>query len=85
MKKDWNFTGGHSPHYQAIISDGNGETIAVTYDDKEAKNAQLIANAPNMAELLQWIVTEIETTPDELSDALLGMIKLKAQRQLNEL
>jgi len=30
--------------------------------------------------LLKWVVNEIETTPDELSDALLGMIKIKCNQ-----
>jgi len=31
-------------------------------------------------DLLKWVVNEIETTPDELSDALLGMIKIKCNQ-----
>jgi len=35
--------------------------------------------------LLKWVVNEIETTPDELSDALLGMIKIKCNQLLTRI
>jgi hypothetical protein len=55
------------------------------YNNEVEANASLIASAPNMANLLEWIITEIETTPDILSDALLGLIKLKAKSIVDNL
>jgi hypothetical protein len=53
--------------------------------DEAKANASLITSAPDMANLLEWIITEIETTPDCLSDALLGLIKLKAKSIIDNL
>ena len=70
------------------------ETICKVYGGgKEAEaNAALIASAPilyrenkELKDLLKWVVNEIETTPDELSDALLGMIKIKSNQLLNRI
>lgn len=76
--KNWNYSEGHAPHQQAQIYDEYGNTIAVTYSDEGSNNAKLMAKAPEMEELLKWIVEEATNTPKELSDALLGLIKLKA-------
>lgn len=46
--------------------------------EETAANAKLIAASPELLETLNWIVNEIETTPEQLSDALLGLIKIKA-------
>ena len=55
-------------------------------NDEEAEaNANLIAAAPKMANLLDWIIKEIETTPDTLSDALLGLIKIKSKSIIDNL
>jgi hypothetical protein len=53
--------------------------------DEAKANASLITSAPDMANLLEWIIKEIETTPDILSDALLGLIKLKAKHIVDNL
>ena len=78
------------------ISIGNEDTGATKHghnytvckiDDNSMQaeaNAQLIAAAPDLLELLQWAINEIESTPDELSDALLGLIKLKAQKAIEK-
>jgi len=47
-------------------------------------NAKLIASSPEMLWLLGWIVNEIETTPDELSDALLGLIKIRCNETIKK-
>ena len=62
--------------------DTNGRVIAVldTSDQTDMANIDLICAAPIMYDLLKWVVNEIETTPDELSDALLGMIKIKCNQ-----
>jgi hypothetical protein len=55
-------------------------------NDEEAEaNANLVAAAPEMANLLEWIIKEIETTPDCLSDALLGLIKIKSKSIIDNL
>ena len=66
-----------------------GKTLCIIpYFDKENEQQKadqtLIAAAPDLLELLQWAVNEIESTPDELSDALLGLIKLKAQKAIEK-
>lgn len=58
-------------------------------NDQQESNAQYAALAVNnlnqLAEFAEWVVKEIETTPDELTDALLGLIKLKAKEALNKI
>jgi DUF438 domain-containing protein len=57
--------------------------------EKEKANINYTALAVNnlnqLAKFAEWIVKEIETTPDELTDALLGLIKLKANEALNKI
>ena len=53
-KENWYARAGAAPHYQGQIADeGTGKTIAITYDDKDGENAQLIAAAPDMLKALQ--------------------------------
>lgn len=78
-----------------IYPEETGKTLALipyfdANNEEQKANQLLISQAPNLyrdnaqlKELLQWIVNEIETTPDELSDALLGMIKIKSNQLLN--
>lgn len=68
----------------------NGNTVAMLpYFDKSnprhLQNQKLIAAAPQMLDLLMYIEDEIETTPDSLSDALLGLIRIKCTNLLNGL
>lgn len=79
------------------IETNDGKVIAFTQCDEdynnenpitrseEDANSTLIAAAPEMANLLEWIINEIETTPDRLSDVLLGLIKLKAKSIVDNL
>lgn len=79
------------------IETNDGKIIAFTQCDEEYNNenpitrseedanSTLIASAPEMANLLEWIINEIEKTPDCLSDALLGLIKLKAKNIVDNL
>jgi hypothetical protein len=78
------------------IENEKGQVIAFTQCDEEynednpitkneeVANAILIATAPLMLQTLKTIVNEIETTPDVLSEALLGMIKIIAQQTINK-
>lgn len=78
------------------IETNDGKVIAFTQCDEdynsenpiiraeEMANANLIAAAPEMLNLLEWIADEIENTPDCLSDALLGMIKIKADKAIKK-
>jgi hypothetical protein len=78
------------------IETNEGKVIAFTQCDEdynsenpiiraeEMANANLIAAAPEMLNLLEWIINEIENTPDCLSDALLGMIKIKANKAIKK-
>ena len=79
------------------IETNDGKVIAFTQCDEEynnenpisrseeVANSTLIAAAPEMANLLDWIINEIETTPDCLSDALLGLIKIKSKSIIDNL
>lgn len=79
------------------IETNDGKIIAFTQCDEdynnenpitrseEDANSTLIAAAPEMANLLEWIIKEIETTPDTLSDALLGLIKIKSKSIIDNL
>ena len=68
----------------AIVSI-NGSVIINRMSISEA-NAAFIVKACNnhdlIVELLNYVIKEIENTPDELSDALLGLIKIKAKTAL---
>jgi hypothetical protein len=78
------------------IETNEGKVIAFTQCDEdynsenpiiraeEMANANLIASAPEMLNLLEWIASEIENTPDCLSDALLGLIKIKANKAIKK-
>jgi hypothetical protein len=78
------------------IETNDGKVIAFTQCDEdynsenpiiraeEMANANLIAAAPEMLNLLEWIINEIENTPDCLSDALLGLIKIKADKAIKK-
>ena len=78
------------------IETNEGKVIAFTQCDEdynsenpimraeEMANANLIAAAPEMLNLLEWIANEIENTPDCLSDALLGLIKIKADKAIKK-
>ena len=78
------------------IETNDGKVIAFTQCDEdynsenpiiraeEMANANLIAAAPEMLKLLEWIANEIENTPDCLSDALLGLIKIKADKAIKK-
>jgi len=83
-------------YFNEALSDGR--TLAYAYDEKVGEeivnrynqhptlyrdNARLLFQNKELKELLKWIVNEIETTPDELSDALLGLIKIKSNQLLN--
>lgn len=79
------------------IETNDGKVIAFTQCDEEYNNedpitrseeianSTLIASAPDMANLLEWIIAQIENTPDTLSNALLGLIKLKAKHMIDNL
>jgi hypothetical protein len=72
-----------------IVAQETGKTIAlIPYFDKDNENhlmaQNLLAAAPDLLQTLKYIVNEIETTPDQLSDALLGLIKIKARQAMNK-
>ena len=58
-------------------------------EEEAEANTQYTAIAVNnlhqLAAFAEWAINEIETTPDELSDALLGMIKIKAKQALSRI
>ena len=88
-------TTGQWMQFKGNIVTKSKSTLPIDYDsnickmnvnlDEAKANASLITSAPDMANLLEWIITEIETTPDCLSDALLGLIKLKAKSIIDNL
>ena len=87
------------PHNRAtsvqyeIVSD-DSMSIAFTRespwekDDPEADmneaNARLIAAAPDLLDALRFIAREIATTPHELDDALLGIIKIISYKAITK-
>lgn len=63
--------------------------MTLIIDAIESKElADYIVKAVNshdaLVELLNYVIKEIENTPDELSDALLGLIKIKAKTALSQ-
>lgn len=68
-----------------------GSTIfEVNFENKEYEaNAQYTVMAVNnlhlLAEALEWIENEIKTTPDELQDALQGVILIKIKEALQRI
>ena len=91
-QQEWDYEESEK-EYCITSSDGEGmeDFICIfkkEYPNQEA-NAQYTALAVNnlnqLAEFAEWVVKEIETTPDELTDALLGLIKLKANEALNKI
>ena len=78
------------------IETNEGKVIAFTQCDEdynsenpiiraeEMANANLIAAAPEMLNLLEWIIKEIENTPWNFSESLLGLIKIKANKAIKK-
>ena len=58
--------------------------VNVDMGEESEANAKLIAAAPELLTTLQWIVNEIENTPKQLQDALLGIIKIKAEQAIRK-
>jgi len=95
--ENWTVTNSNHPDYLDIDGDIRICSIDISEEIlteqgitiEEAKSiASLISSCPTLyrenarlKELLKWIVNEVETTPDELSDALLGMIKIKIRKE----
>jgi hypothetical protein len=86
------------PKFFFVDEFGNGVSPIMDYDVanhfilgwnncirfKNQKTNKTINTASQMANLLEWIITEIENTPDCLSDALLGLIKIKADKAIKK-
>lgn len=58
--KNWNYSRGHAPHFQAQVYNEKGETIAATYNDENAENAKLIAYAPELLQALEVMIDRAE-------------------------
>ena len=79
-KENWYARAGAAPHYQGQIADeSKGRTIAITYDDKDGENAQLIAAAPELLEQLKLAHRMLLQTnwihEDEAMNELLAVIR----------
>jgi len=61
------------------ITHFNGSECLQIDEANAAYTALAVNNLHLLADFIEWCVDEIEQTPDELSDALLGMIKIKAK------
>jgi hypothetical protein len=55
------------------------------HSDEDMANLDLIKAAPQLLEFLKFIINEIETTPNELNDALLGLIKFKSNKLISQI
>ncbi len=55
---------------------------AHAYDIVSEQVQELTAQRDELAATLKWVINELETTPDILQDALLGMIKIKSRQSL---
>ena len=53
-------------------------------EDEVRANARLIAAAPDLLDALRFIAREIATTPHELDDALLGIIKIISYKAITK-
>lgn len=95
---EWSFYHLDTPDAKFVMCKSpNAETfdkviaeISLTNKDKESTaNAEYITlsvnNFQSVCELLEYFIKEIENTPDDLSDSLLGLIKLKSQQVLNNI
>ena len=66
-QENWYARAGAAPHYQGQIADeSKGRTIAITYDDKDGENAQLIAAAPELLRTLTNLINATNVNADEL-------------------
>ena len=79
-RSNWYTCEGTAPHHQWQIADeGTGKTIAITYDDKDGENAQLIAAAPELLEQLKLAHRMLLQTnwihEDEAMNELLAVIR----------
>lgn len=57
---------------------------AHAFDIVSEQVKDLLKDNEAMKDLLKWIVNEIETTPNELNDALLGLIKIRCNKALSQ-
>jgi len=85
----WQFSKTLKNEVHVFYTEHDKEAIfSVTHNEvnhsEALANAKLIATSPEMLWLLGWIVNEIETTPDELSDALLGLIKIRCNETIKK-
>jgi hypothetical protein len=70
-----------------ILSDrmyiGSVSSSDVGNEQAEA-NAKLIASAPDMLKFIQWVSEQVVNTADISKDALLGLIKIKADKIIDK-
>lgn len=79
-----------SKHPHAIGRQTFGTINSIFIPEKQAQaNANYtvlcLNNFAQMGDTLEWIIKEIETTPDDLQEALLGMIKIKCCKALSNI
>ena len=74
---------GSEPHNQAQIIDEDGQTVAITYNDKDGKKARMMAKAPQMADFMRWLIDKVETNPSEENEPFLRLIRQQAANILN--
>lgn len=91
----WTVAGESQNYSESYVIEGIDKTICWVADsctsnsdsettEEDTANARLISKSPEMYALLHWAINEIETTPDELNDALLGLFKMKFEKLLKE-
>lgn len=73
-----------------IYSDADDSTVAFLpyfdkYNSQHLQYQKLIAAAPEMLDLLLYFENEIESTPAELNEALIGLIRIHCTRFLDKL